>query len=527
MPLPESGNTSWPPKHLTPVLRDMHTWDVWWSGDTDRLADLYGGMTTGGRDPKPVQFSSGFIGRLARWFWGAPTPAGEQRTKIHVPIAGDICAMSSRLLFAEAPTARVTDQKTQQRLDTLLDDGMHAALLDAGEVAAALGGVYLRTVYDKDIADRPWIDAVHPDAAVPEWKWGRLFAVTFWRVVGRKDGHVWRHLERHESGDPSGHILHGLYQGTGDSLGTPVPLEDSEATEDLAREVDSEGRIRTGVKGLDVTYLQNRMSRRWRATPYSALGRSDLDGVLPLMDALDETYSAWMRDVRLSKGRIVVPDSMLENRGPGQGARWDPDREVYSAVNALHRPGDSLTLLAQQFAIRAADFLTTSQDLVNQILRSTGYSTQTFGTTGDAAVTATEINARERLSSLSRTEKTLRARPQVARQLQITLIVDAEVFRSGARPELPDIEFADSVVEDPLTLANTVETLRRGQAASTETLVRMLHPDWDERDVIAEADRIMAETGMSVADPTQVGADLPPEAAMTATPALPELAAGE
>ncbi|WP_254645172.1 phage portal protein [Streptomyces malaysiensis] len=476
----------------------MHTWDTWWSGDPDRLETLYGG----GPDPKRLQYAGGVVGRLARWWWGTPTGPGERRTKMHVPIAGDLCGGSADLLFSEPPKFTVDDQTTQDRLDKLTDDGMLATLQTAAEVGAALGGVYLRPVYDTELSHRPWLDAVHADRAVPEFRWGKLAAVTFWRVVHEQDGQVWRHLERHEPGV----ILHGLYQGTRDQLGRPVPLEDHPATEDFAQAVDEDGAIPTGYDGLDVSYIPNQSSRRWRCTPrLQDLGRSDLDGVEPLMDALDETYSSWMRDIRIGKGRIITPSAYLQSQGPGRGAAWNPDREVFAGLDMLTRPDAGSQLTVTQFAIRVQEHRDTAEDLVNQILRSAGYSGQTFGLGGDAAVTATEVTARERRSMTTRGRKILRWRPALAHVVEALLAVDREMFGGAIVPQRPTVEFEDSVQEDPLSLANTVDVLRRANAASTDTLVRMAHPEWDDDMVTAEVDRIHQESGMAVPDPMQTG----------------------
>ncbi|MFG3085118.1 phage portal protein [Streptomyces parvulus] len=503
MPLP-TGNVPWPPPHLKPALDAMHTWDTWWSGDPDRLEDLYGGGTTGGIDPKPAQYSGGVRGRLARWWWGTPTGEGERRTKVHVPLAGDLCAGSADLLFSEPPKFTLDDDATTKRLDVLTDDGMLATLQTGAEVGSALGSVYLRPVYDKQLADRPWLDAVHADRAVPEFAWGRLAAVTFWRIVHEEDGQVWRHLERHERG----RILHGLYQGTKGKLGRAVPLQDHPATEGLAGTVNDESFVETGYDQLDVAHVPNQLSRRWRANAaLKDLGRSDLDGVETLMDQLDETYSSWMRDIRLGKGRIVVPDTYLQSAGPGRGASWNPDREAYAGVNVL-RSGDGMALTVAQFAIRVQEHRDTAEDLVNQILRSAGYSGQTFGLGGDVAVTATEVVSKERRSMTTRGRKILRWRPALAHAVEALLAVDREVFGGSVTPQRPNVEFEDSVQEDPLQLANTVDVLRRAQAASTDTLVRMAHPEWDDTQVQTEVARIQQEAGTAVPDPMQAG-DLP------------------
>ncbi|MFJ8054946.1 phage portal protein [Streptomyces sp. NPDC096142] len=507
MPLP-TRNVAWPPPYLKPALDSMATWDTWWSGDPDRLESLYGGGSggySGGPDPKPIQFSAGVMGRIARWWWGTPTAPGERRTKLHVPIAGDICGGSADLLFSEPPKFKVDDDPTQKRLDMLSDDGMLATLQTGAEVGAALGGIYLRPVYDLDVADRPWLHATHADRAVPEFTWNRLSAVTFWRVVYEEDGQVWRHLERHEAGV----ILHGLYQGTAGKLGRAVPLEDHPATEGYASQVNDMGALATGYKNIDVSYIPNQNSRRWRCSEsLGDLGRSDLDGIEPLMDSLDETYASWMRDIRLGKGRIVVPDAYLQSNGPGRGASWNPDQEAFAGINALARSGDGVALTVAQFEIRVQEHQGTAEDLINQILRSAGYSGQTFGLGGDAAVTATEVNARERRSMTTRGRKILRWRPGLAHAIEALLAVDQTVFGSKVKPQSPTIEFEDSVQEDALSLANTVETLTRAQAASVQTKVAMVHPEWDDQMVKAEANRVLSETGMSVPDPMQLG-DVP------------------
>jgi hypothetical protein len=500
MPLP-AGDTAWPPPYLGPALNAMHTWDTWWSGDPDRLEQLYGGSNGGSPDPKRLQYAGGVVGRLARWWWGTPTAPGERRTKMHVPIAGDLCGGSADLLFSEPPKLTVDDTTTQARLDELVDDGMLTTLQTAAEVGAALGGVYLRPVYDKDLSDRPWIVAEHADRAIPEWTWGRLSAVTFWKVVREEDGQVWRWLQRHEPGL----IFHGLYQGTAEKLGRPVPLEDDPATAGFAPLVGEDGSIPTGYDKLDVVYIPNQSSRRWRSVDrLQHLGRSDLDGVEPLMDALDETYSSWMRDIRLGKGRIIVPETYLQSNGPGRGASWNPDQEAFSGVNVL-RSGDGMALTVAQFAIRVQEHRETAEDLVNQILRSAGYSGQTFGLGDGVAVTATEVTARERRSMTTRGRKILRWRPALAQLVEALLAVDQHVFGGPVTPQRPTVEFEDSVQEDPLSLANTADVLRRAQAASTDTLVRMAHPEWDEDQVAAEVQRIQVEAGTAVPDPFQTG----------------------
>jgi A118 family predicted phage portal protein len=489
---------------MRPVLEQVAVWDAWYSGNPDRLAAIYG--ASGIPEARPSQYRGGIIGAVARWFWGRPPSAGEQRSKLHVPIASDICQTSSDLLFSEPPNARADDTTTQTRLDELIDGGAHAALLEAAELCAALGGVYLRPVWDVDLADKPWLSSVHADAAIPEFRWGHLSAVTFWEELSREGGIYLRRLERHEPG----RILHGLYEGTSDQLGRPVPLTEHASTQGLAPFVDEQGAVLTGYDGLTAVYVPNmRPNRLWRSIRgASHLGRSDLSGVEPLLDALDETYSSWMRDIRLGKARIIAPSAYLQSAGPGQGAMFDADREVYSELNMLPRAGDGNMLTINQFAIRVTEHRDTAADLVEQIVRSAGYSSQTFGGKGDAAVTATEIAARERRSYLTRDRKIVYWNQGLPDAYAALLAVDRAVFRTGVTVQRPALEWGDAVSEDPQALATTANLLRQAEAASTETLVRMVHPDWDDETRIkAEAEAILAESGRMVANPALTGAE--------------------
>jgi hypothetical protein len=479
MPLPDS-NIAWPPKALAPMRSGFDIWSAWYSGDTAALTDVYNTATTRPSN-RPSQFRGGVVGAVARTFWGAPRldlskPAP---AKLHVPIAADICQASADLLFAEPPTITVDHAATQTRLTELLGDGMLTTLAEAAEVGAGLGGVYLRVTWDTTVADGPFVSKVDADAAWPEFRWGNLVAVTFWHVVAATDTQVWRHLERHEltpAGD--GLVLHGLYQGTGDNLGRPVPLTDQPATAPLAALIDAESAINTGP-GLAVVYVPNqRPQRRWRRDPVGQyLGRSDLDGVEPLMDALDI--------------------------GPGKGVAWDSDAEVYAPVRALaSREGSGLPIEMHQFGIRFAEHQATAQQLVDDILRAAGYSASTFGEgTDGAAMTATEITARQQRSFLTRDRKIRLWRPALAELVEKLLVVDRLVFSSAVVPSRPDVAFADGVQDSPLSLAQTAQALKTAQAASTKTLVQLVHPDWDDTQVSDEVDLILSESGQSVPDP--------------------------
>lgn len=507
MPLPNPGIT-WPPAPLADILPTLQQWSAWYAGSPDGLASAY--STTGARAAafdRVSQYRGGIVGAAARFFWGRPTgDLTAPPNRLHVPIAADLCQTSADLLFAEPPSITSSDQSTSERLESLVDDGLHAQLAEAAEVAAALGGVYLRVSWDRQVVpDRPFLTSVHADGAWPEFRYGRLVAVTFWHVVHVDGQQVVRHLERHELDTVGvGWIRHGLYDGTSSTLGRLVPLTEHSSTAALAAIVDSDSSISTLSPGLAVEYVPNqRPQRRWRTHPLGRnLGRSDLDGIEQLMDALDETYSSWMRDIRLGKARILASESVLENLGPGRGAVFDSDQEVFSPLRVLtSRESSGLPIETVQFAIRFEEHAATAQQLTEDILRSAGYSAQTFGEVQDGqAVTATEVHARERRSFNTRDRKLRHWQPAAAAVTRKLLAVDAAVFSQRVTPDGLDVQFGDSAQESAESLARTAELLRRAEAASTRTLVALTHPDWEAREVDEETVRVLAETGRAVPD---------------------------
>jgi hypothetical protein len=346
---------------------------------------------------------------------------------------------------------------------------------------------------NRRFADRPWLSVVQPDCAIPRFRYGRLREVTFWTVI-EDDGEqrVVRHLESHEPGV----IRHQVYVGTPTTLGQLAPLGDFEATEPLARLVEDGDAIPTGIDLLTAGYIPNiKPNRIWRNHPPGVnLGRSDYQGVEPLMDALDETWSSWMRDIRIGKARILADRAMLESHGRGQGASFDMDREVFTPVDINPTSGQSM-INEVQFAIRVQEHEQTARALTEAIVRSSGYSAQSFGLVADVALTATEVTARKEQSFQTKAHKITYVRPTLGHLYHAMLALDAEIWgRSGIRPQAPDIEWPPGITPDPADTAQTVSLLVSARAVSLRTRVEMVHPDWDEPRVLEEVKRIQAET---------------------------------
>lgn len=510
MPLPAPG-VAWPPKEHDDIHREIATFDAWYTGDRDQLAAVYGGHLDGDHPffhEHAAQYRGGVVGRVARFFWGEPRRPEQRAAKLHVPVASDIASVSSALLFSEPPTLTVEDATTQERLGELFDEHMWATLANGAELEAGLGGVYLRVGWDVDVTDRPIVTAIGPDLAVPVFRFGRLREVTFtWTLATHEPGVVVRHLEHHEPG----RITHGLYFGDHQSLGRQMPLTDHPDTEILAGGVNEDGAVLTGLDGLDVVFVPGLPNRRWRKHRIGAhLGQPDIAGVEPLMDALDEAWTSWMRDIRLGKARAVVPQNYLITSGPGTGGWFDLDRELFVGLNALGN-GDEMPLHVVQPEIRHEQHAATCAALLERCVSDAGYSAQTFGLTGEVAMTATESNARERKTNYTRGAKTRRWAPALAELAELLLAAYVAAFGAKATPARPAVEFPPTVRDGLETKARSAQMLRDAESASTPTRVRVIHPEWDDTEVQAEVDLIEGELKAAMPAPLADPGDDPTE----------------
>lgn len=504
MPLPVDPGQPWPPQAYAPFQEDAREAAAWYAGNPAELGALYGGSTS------TVRTSTG--GRFSR-FWSRRTASGaDSRQRIHVPLASDIAATSADLLFGEDPALTVPEAHgdspdpaavaCEERLEDLAARlGLTNTMLEAAEIAAGIGGVYLRPGWDHTVADHPLLDIVHADAAVPEFRWGMLTAVTFWRVVSEDNSQVVRHLERHEPGV----ILHGLYRGTKTKLGVKVDLADDASTAALRDRLDETGALRLpdGIDGLACRYVPNTLpNRKHRTAP---IGRSDCAGTESVMDALDETFTSWMRDVRLGQARLIVPDEFLKKAGRGKGSAFDLDQEIFTPLDMDPAHTERAGINDVQFAIRFEEHAATAEAHIERVVQAAGYSPQTFGlqrSAGSGDRTATEVRAAEAKTTRTAARKRRYFEPALEAVLWNLLVIDRAEFTPGLEPFRPRVDLADTADSDEHRTAETIDLLRRAQAASTLTLVAMRSPELEGDELDAEVSRIQAEQGLMVVDPT-------------------------
>lgn len=516
------------------------------------LADLYAGVhrpLTGLGSPAQMPGDRWWKTFRNRAMGTAPSPVTgwTESDPMHVPIAADLARTSADLLFSECPQISVDPVRpsapivgdeedggevmnaAQERYDEIEDAiGLEAMLVESAELCAALSGIYWRVSWDARLFDHPFPTFVQPDNAWPEWSWGRLTAVTFWRVLPAldpseadqtgKDRTVWRHLERHSvevntlSGTRAAVIEHGLYRGTADKLGVRLPLPDHPETAGIALNRPDLSAFVVADAPLTAGYIPNmRPNRVDRGSPF---GRPDVEQLSGLLRSIDDTWTSWIRDLRLGKARLVVPQGYLRVGDPGEGSTFDVDREIYEELpGMMPMDGGTNGITLVQFTIRTAEHADTLAALIRQVVTSAGYSMRSFGM-GDSerqpnSPTATQVDAEMSLSEITREKKTRYWSAGLRDLVRSLLTVDYALGFTGAveiDPVSVDVEFDEGSDEDPLKIAQTVQAWAGAIAASTYVKVGAVHPEWSDDEIMTEVNRIHQEQGIPVADPTMVGA---------------------
>jgi A118 family predicted phage portal protein len=482
--LPENGS-AYPPENHKHIFRVYQEHNAWHAGDPAILRKVYADVP---QDYRPRRYMF--------WTRKGATELQIDRHQLHVPLAGDIAQTSADLLFSEPPNFVINDKdaaesdvlNTQDNFDDLIRKcGLKNKLLEAGETSSALGGVFLRLVWNTEFMSNPTVQVVSPDRAIATFMYGQLVAVGYVTEYESPDGqNFYRHIEHHEDGL----IHHALYEGTKSNIGTRVSLDR------LAETADLEDEIRLPFDSLASVYVPNqRPLRRLKGYEY---GRSDYDGVEGLFDAIDEAYTSWMRDVRLGKSRIIVPTEYLERRGRGRGAAFDVDAEVFTGLE-IDPNFQGKSIEPVQFQIRHEEHKTTVMELIDRAVTAAGYSPQSFGINIEGrAESGTALKLRERKSFTTQGKKQRYWTQPLEEILEKLQILDVEIFGKQYKPLKLRIEWQDAVQQDVRESATVIESLHRAQAASLETKVRLLNPELTEEEVAEEVLKIA--TNFNLAD---------------------------
>ena len=421
-------------------------------------------------------------------FWRRPGK------KYHAALAAEIASTSANLLFGEVPQIRLYNDKRTEAVERLEDliafNDVYGKLLQGAEFASVYGDVSLKLNWDDRAGSFPTLSVVKATDFIPEYRSGVLVCIHYFTVLKHDTRHdeYWRVYERYQHGS----IHMELYLGTYGTLGDKQP-------DDVLESLGFTPDIETPIPEILAVHIPNLLPNREMESPY--MGRSDFEGTRDLMDALDEAYSSWIRDIRLGKSRLIVPAEYLRRRPAdmfkeGQFTyEFDEDVETLVALDIdTDKPGAG-QIVPSQFQIRTAEHKETCESLTRNIVAMCGYSPQGFGLQENGyAVSSVTQAMRERMSLETRGRKENYWRPALERIFTAMIGLDGELYSNvfGVDSEV-EVVMSDGVMNDITTTAQVLNELRSAQAISIEESVRTLHPDWSDDKVQAEVAAIEAE----------------------------------
>ena len=483
-------NMPWPP--MNKLYWKMAEHSAWYSSDPEVIANFY---TEWARIDIPDNNMS-YPLQNKEAFW-ARQIQNQGEIFVHVPVASDIAETSANFLFGEPPLIRVAQanqldsdisyRTTQEILDSMLDEvRFNSRITEGAESCAAIGGIYIKLAWDTELSPYPIPVIEQADKAIPEFKFGILNAVTFWKTVDSDESgsKVYRLLERYEKGS----INYSLYKGTSDKLGIKVDLSSHPDTESLQETVIT-------VPELLCVYVPNMLPNRLNRS--SSMGRSDLLGLEGLMDSLDEVYSGWIRDVALAQAKILIPESYL--RKTSDGFRYNIDKMLYVKLD-IDPISEGNKITPQQFDIRADKFEKTALNLLERIITSAGYSPQSFGLNIEGrAESGTALSIRERKSFATKNKKENYWGNALQKIVKLMMLVYRFELNGKVDTEVDiNVTFNDGITNNLTELSQSVQMISNAMAASTETKVRLLHNDWSEEQIAAEVDKILDENRVAI-----------------------------
>ena len=496
---------AWPP--IPWLWRQYNENGAWYSGDPAKLAAVSG-------------------------FWKS-----REKAKYHIPVAADIAALAAGFIFSGSPIITSDDELTNERLQEIMEQsGFYQMLLRGAELQSAYGGVFLKLNWDKSLADHPIVAALPGSAGLPEFKYGINIKNTFWTEVRREEDTM-RVYRRREEYTRDGRIINALFRGNSMELGTEVPLDSIDETRGTAKVAQS------GTDKLLSVYIPGRLPNKH--DPMSPYGASDYEGLHDLFDALDETYSALMRDIRLGKARLIVPMDYLRRKESIRAALeqdspagWVyPDEQEYFVALDIDPQDKGSPITAVQPEVRGTQYLEVINDQVRRIYMAAGFSPQSAGLDiAGSAESGTALNVRERRSMQTTEAKKTYWWHALVDFVQAMIALDAKAFTPSIKPDAPiTVAFADNTQPDTRTIADILQQVSAAGAASTQTKVQILHPDWDQEKIDEEVVRIMDESdavfnrylagqGAGAIAPEELRARIMKEDAQTARENLPQLA---
>jgi hypothetical protein len=443
----------------------------------------------------------------------APATFARQQVFTPAPMARGLAKFSASLLFSEPPKIQLPGEAAEGPLQTTLEEWLEfnrvwELLLDAADTVAAEGSVAIRVMDDDHVSSEFPVISFHGADSVlwaerhERYTQGGILIIS---VEEENSSVIWRLLEAHQPGQ----IRRVLYKGGPGNLGKRHELSSGPAP---FRE----------LKPKSATGVNRPTLVQWQNVPGA---HSDLAGLEPILDALDEAMSVGRVKMRASQPVTFlrqIPYGSLRSLGglpmhnliaiDDSAGGTLPEGEYlnrYRAAVSSPFPVEKFVETAQP-GLEADQHRHYVEALREAIITEAGYSLASWGLDREGrADSGTALRLRQ--STTLRTRAIKEGMAVVAIAEVCALALGMITGRSEVAPLMPEVELSDGLPRDGLQDAEELVRLRQAGVISVEEAVRRLHPDWPEERILEETQKIegasraaAAAASAKLAPPTQL-----------------------
>lgn len=404
----------------------------------------------------------------------------EHKVEIFTPVPWprELCRFSAALLFSETPRVHSADStEALDRIEEVNDFGAFA--VRGGVLVASEGRCGIRVIRDSAVSpDVPLLTLIPEDQVLWDIRHGAFYVggmVIIERHPDPDSSDTYRLLEEHTAGLVTRH----LYKGGDRTIGKEVPLS-------TLSEFD-------GLEAEELTGLDRPTLIPWENVPG---GESDMFALGPLFDEANEAESLLVDRGRKSIPRLFVDRSLADDTG-----RVKLDGVIFTGGARMKLPlgaAPSSTVELADPKFQSVEHIHWIDHIDQMLVTLAGYSPLTWGIQGQTANVTRAVSGYALKLSQLRTLLNRSAKEHMAMQALGWAIATAIAWmsdQSSVSKCLPSIELGDGLPSDPLDGAQEVLYLHQAMAASTETLVKTVHPTWTPEEINAEVDAIV-ESGI-------------------------------
>lgn len=338
---------------------------LWFLGCEDLLADFY--------QTRKSDYS--VIDTRSEYYY---SNVGSNIRVIHSGLPSLISYSKARLLMSGGLEYGVykgkdkEDKKTTETLKLIYNDNKLDGIIKNSVVTESWGKQFAWKIsFDKEISEYPIVELYKPQDYKCVYKKGRLQEIIFFNYYD-KNGTDYRLEETYGKG----YIKYELYQCNKDGNEVLIALTELEETAELE---DVEWNEKTMIAGA------------------KEIVKSDYDGIISEFDALDETWSQLMDEIRLARSEVYIPEMLLTNR------TFNKFRKNYAQLGNDERESGKNAIEHIQPNIRTDEYGKAIDKITSNCLVDVGLDPFTVGIDSGIGANASGENLTKREASSLRT----------------------------------------------------------------------------------------------------------------------------